>query len=138
MIVLVDDNEQVRRATAGLLRSLGYRTATFASAEEFMRSTQLHKTSCLITDVQMPGMTGIELQARLKAQGHRIPVIVMTAFPDDSVRDRAMQNGASGFLTKPFTMESLTVCLLRALGHQRTAPGSAGDHARPTAAHERG
>ena len=115
MIAIVDDDEGVCQATKSLLRSLGYRVATFTAAEEFLNSGQLHETSCLITDVQMPGMSGIELQARLKAEGHRIPVIVITAFPDDSVRDRAIQQGASGFLTKPFSQESLTACLDRAL-----------------------
>ena len=119
------------------MRALGHRVVTFASAEAFLRSSQLHETSCLITDVQMPGMTGIELQARLKAEGRCIPVIVMTAFADDRVRDRAMQNGASGFLTKPFTLESLSVCLVRALGHQRAAPGSVGDQASRAAGPER-
>ena len=115
MIAIVDDDEGVCQATGSLLRSLGYRVATFAAAEEFLKSDQLHETSCLITDVQMPGMSGIELQAHLKAEGHRIPVIVMTAFPNDGVRDRAIQQGASCFLTKPFSQESLTACLDRAL-----------------------
>ena len=115
MIAIVDDDEHVRQATGALLRSLGYRVATFAAAEEYLKSNQLHETLCLITDVQMPGMSGIELQAHLKAEGHQIPVIVITAFPDDRVRDRAIQHGASCFLTKPFSQESLTVCLDRAL-----------------------
>ena len=115
MIAIVDDDEYVRQATGGLLRSLGYRIATFATAEKFLNSGQLQEISCLITDVQMPGMSGLELQARLKAEAHRIPVIVMTAFPDDSVCDRATQQGASCFLTKPFSQETLTACLDRAL-----------------------
>ena len=115
LVAIVDDDEHVRQATGALLRSLGYRVATFGAAEEYLKSNQLHETSCLITDVQMPGMSGIELQAHLKAEGHRIPVIVITAFPDDGVRDRAVQHGATGFLTKPFSQESLTACLDRAL-----------------------
>ena len=111
MIAIVDDDEDVCQATKSLLRSLGYRVATFTAAEAFLKSGELHETSCLITDVQMPGMSGIELQARLKAEAQRIPVIVMTAFPDDSVRDRAVQQGALGFLTKPFSLEALTACL---------------------------
>ena len=91
LIAIVDDDEHVCQATKSLLRSLGYRVVTFAAAEEFLKSDQLQETSCLITDVQMPGMSGIELQAHLKAEAHRIPVIVMTAFPNDGVRDRAIQ-----------------------------------------------
>jgi len=122
MIAVVDDDEGVCRATKGLLRSLGHRVSTFAAAEAFLKSGQLHETSCLITDVQMPGMSGIDLQAHLKAEGHHIPVIVMTAFPDDRVRDRAMQNGAAGFLTKPLSQETLTGCLDRALRRERPGP----------------
>ena len=84
MIAIVDDDEAVCQATGSLLRSLGYRVATFLTAEEFLNSGQLREISCLITDVQMPGMSGIELQARLKAEGHPFPVIVITAFPDDA------------------------------------------------------
>jgi FixJ family two-component response regulator len=115
MIAIVDDDEDVCQATRSLLRSLGYRVATFLTAEEFLKSDQLREISCLITDVQMPGMSGIELQAHVKAEGYTFPVIVVTAFPNDGVRDRAMQNGASCFLTKPFSQESLTKHLDRAL-----------------------
>jgi FixJ family two-component response regulator len=115
MIAVVDDDEAVRRATGRLLKSLGYRVATFAGAEAFLNSGELHETSCLIADVHMPKMSGIELQVHLKADGHRFPVIVITAFPDDSVRDCAMQHGAFCFLRKPFSQESLTECLDRAL-----------------------
>ncbi len=94
MIAVVDDDKGVCRATRSLLRSLGRRVVTFTAPDAFLKSEELHETSCLITDVHMPGISGVELQARLKAEGHRIPVIVMTAFPDDRVRDRAMQNGA--------------------------------------------
>ena len=83
MIAIVDDDEDVRQATKSLLRSLGYRVATFATAEEFLNSDQLQEISCVITDVQMPGISGIELLARLKAEGHRFPVMVITAFPND-------------------------------------------------------
>jgi FixJ family two-component response regulator len=115
MIAIVDDDEGVCQATRSLLRSLGYQVSTFTAAEEFLNSGQLQETSCVITDVQMPGISGIELLARVKAEGHRFPVMVVTAFPDDRVRDRAMQHGASCFLTKPFSEESLTGCLDRAL-----------------------
>jgi FixJ family two-component response regulator len=114
-IAIVDDDEAVRKATGSLLRSLGHHIAIFATAQEFLNSAHLLETSCLITDVQMPGMSGIELQAHLKAEGRKFPVIVITAFPNDRVRERAMQNGASCVLTKPFSEETLTDCLDRAL-----------------------
>jgi FixJ family two-component response regulator len=115
MISIVDDDQAVRDATKALIRSLGYRVATFASAEEFLKSEWLHDTACLISDVQMPGVNGIELQDRLAASGHRIPIIFMTAFPDDRVRDRAMRSGAISFMSKPFSEANLIVCLDRAL-----------------------
>ena len=115
MISIVDDDDAVRNATRTLIRSLGYHVATFASAEEFLKSEQLHQTDCLISDVQMPGLSGIELQERLNANGHRIPMIFITAFPDDHVRDRAMRAGAVSFLSKPFNDANLIVCIDRAL-----------------------
>jgi FixJ family two-component response regulator len=115
MISIVDDDAAVRNATRTLIRSLGYAVATFASAEEFLRSDQLRQTACLITDVQMPGLNGIELQERLKAGGHRIPMIFVTAFPDERLRDRAMAGGAVSFMSKPFSDANLIVCLDRAL-----------------------
>ena len=115
MISIVDDDESVRNATKALIRSLGYRVATFASAEEFLASEKLQDTACLISDVQMPGLNGIELQDRLTASGHHIPIIFITAFADDRVRDRVMQSGAVSFMSKPFSEANLIVCLDRAL-----------------------
>ena len=115
MISIVDDDESVRNATRTLIRSVGYDVATFASAEEFLASEQLHRTACLISDVQMPGLSGIELQERLKTGGHQIPIIFITAFPDDRVRDCAMQAGAISFLSKPFNETHLIDSLDRAL-----------------------
>jgi FixJ family two-component response regulator len=115
MISIVDDDEAVRNATKALIRSLGYRAVTFSSAEEFLGSNRLHETSCLISDVHMPGVNGIELQDQLAARGHRIPIIFITAFPDDRARDRAMRSGAVSFLSKPYNDANLIVCLDRAL-----------------------
>ena len=115
IISIVDDDEAVRIATRALIRSLGYHVASFASAEDFLASEQINETSCLISDVQMPGLNGLELQARLKAGGHRIPIIFITAFPDDGVRHRAMQSGAISFMSKPFSNENLILSLDRAL-----------------------
>jgi FixJ family two-component response regulator len=107
MISIVDDDKSVREATKGLLRSHGYAAATFASAEDFLQSNQVHDTTCLISDVQMPGLSGVELQSRLIAQGHRTPMIFVTACPEENTRARALQSGAIGFLTKPFNEERL-------------------------------
>ena len=115
MISIVDDDESVRDATKGLVRSLGYVAATFASGEEFLNSDRVNDTSCLISDVQMPGLDGLELQSRLTAMGRRIPIIFVTAFPREQVRARALKAGAAGFLSKPYSDESLIVCLDRAL-----------------------
>jgi FixJ family two-component response regulator len=115
MISIVDDDRSVREAAKALIRSLGYRAATFASAEEFLESDHLHDTACLITDVQMPGMSGVDLQCHLAANGYCMPVILVTAYPEESVRARALDAGAFGFLSKPFSEESLIACLDRAL-----------------------
>jgi FixJ family two-component response regulator len=115
MISIVDDDDAVREATRALVRSLGHTATAFSSAEEFLNSDRLHETSCLITDVQMPGMTGIELQARLKSAGPHCPVIVVTASPDASLRARALAAGAVGVLGKPFSDETLIACLDGAL-----------------------
>jgi FixJ family two-component response regulator len=94
MISIVDDDESVREATKGLVRSLGYTAATFASAEDFLQSNQVNDTSCLITDVQMPGLSGVELQSQLIAQGNSTPMIFVTAFPEERTRARALKAGA--------------------------------------------
>jgi FixJ family two-component response regulator len=120
MISIVDDDKSVREAAKALVRSLGYATATFASAEEFLESGRLCDTACLITDVQMPGMSGVDLQSHLMANGHRTPVIFVTAYPEESVRVRALDAGAFGFLGKPFNEASLVACLNRALEHYRS------------------
>jgi FixJ family two-component response regulator len=115
MISIVDDDESVREATKALVRSLGYAAATFASAEEFLRSDRLRDTSCVIADVQMPGLSGIDLQQQLVAQGLALPVIFITAFPDERTRRRAIDAGAVDYLSKPFSDEQLVSCLDMAL-----------------------
>ena len=115
MIAIVDDDKAVREATETLLRSLGYHASTFGSANEFLQSEQVHDTSCLITDVQMPGLSGIDLQDRLIARGHRIPIIFITGYPDENVRIRAMKAGAVGFLSKPYNHDHLLGYLDKAL-----------------------
>jgi FixJ family two-component response regulator len=120
MIAIVDDDSSVREAAKTLIRSLGYATATFASAEEFLQSGHLPDTTCLITDVQMPGMSGVDLQDHIMANGHATPVIFVTAYPEASVRARALSAGAFGFLSKPFSEDSLIECLDRALQDYRS------------------
>ena len=115
MIAIVDDDEAVREAMKTLVRSLGYGASTFGSAEEFLKSEQVSDTSCLITDLQMPGLSGLDLQDRLIARGHRIPIIFITAYPDENVRTRAMKAGAVGFLSKPCNDDHLLGYLDKAL-----------------------
>ena len=103
---------------------MGYAAETFASAEEYLRSNRAADTACLISDIQMPGMNGADLQDRLIADGHHTPIIFVTAFPDEGIRARVMKAGAFGFLTKPFSDESLMACLDRALVGGRTGPAS--------------
>ena len=98
MITIVDDDRTVLIATSDLLKSLGYATATFASAEEFLQSGRMRETACLITDMQMPGMSGLDLQQHLVASGDTTPVIFVTAFPEESLRERALSAGAFGVL----------------------------------------
>ena len=115
MIAIVDDDVVVRGALKSLMRSLGHDASTFGSAEEFLNSEQFSRTSCLITDLHMPGLSGLDLQERLIAQGHRFPIIFLTAYPDEGVRMRAMKAGAVGFLTKPCNHDHLLDCLAKAL-----------------------
>jgi FixJ family two-component response regulator len=116
MIAIVDDDRPVREALERLVRTMGHDVSTFSSAEEFLKSEKLHQTACLITDVQMPGLTGIDLQDRLIAEGHHVPIIIMTGHPDNNVRARAMKAGAVGFLFKPLDTDRLIGCIEKALG----------------------
>ena len=113
--------ESVREAISALVRSLGYAVATFASAEDFLESDRVDDTSCLITDVQMPGLSGVELQSRLIADGRHMPIIGVTAHPEESIRTEMLRAGAIGFLSKPFNDECLIDCLTTALKSRATA-----------------
>lgn len=116
MISIIDDDESVRTATASLVRSLGFTTRTFGSAEAFLHSPHLLDTDCVITDVQMPGMSGIELQAKLRAIGNPTPLIFITAFPEERIRRQVTAAGAIGFLSKPFDGREMIECINLALG----------------------
>ena len=118
-ISIIDDDESMRYAVKSLVTSLGLIACTFASAEEFLRSPRLDDISCLITDVQMPGLNGVELQRLLLAQGRRTPIIFMTAFPEERTRTRAIEAGALGFLSKPFERETLIELIDKAAGKER-------------------
>jgi FixJ family two-component response regulator len=121
-ISVIDDDASVRAATNNLLRSHGYTVHTFASAEEFLRSAHLNDTSCVIADVQMPVMSGLDLLALMRTQGYDAPFIFITAFPDESLRARALKAGAMCFLAKPFAGPTLIKHLDAALeGHRRGA-----------------
>ena len=111
LIAIVDDDASVREALRALMRSLGYAVETFASGEDLLGSQIVDRTSCLIADVQMPGMTGLELQAGLAAAGKAVPTVLITAYPDDGTRSRALAAGAIGFLAKPFSEHDLLHCL---------------------------
>lgn len=115
MISIIDDDESIREATRGLVRSLGYQAAAFQSAEDFLRSEGLDSTSCVITDIQMPGLSGLDLQDRLRGEGRSTPVIFITAYPQERAKARAMKAGAIGFLGKPFDDAALIACLDKAL-----------------------
>jgi FixJ family two-component response regulator len=107
IVSIIDDDQEVRHAVQRLMRSRGFVTRAFASAEEFLQSPSLHETACVISDIQMPGMTGMELHDFMLKQGPRLPVIFLTAFPDERIEKRALQAGALGFLTKPFDAKTL-------------------------------
>jgi FixJ family two-component response regulator len=115
MISIVDDDESMRNAAASLMRSAGYAPRAFPSAEEFLNSEHVHDTACLIADIQMPGMTGLELHREIVQSGNPIPTVLITAFPDEQTRERALAAGVVGYLTKPFADNELLVCIQSAL-----------------------
>ena len=115
VIAVVDDDESVREAVAGLVKSLGYGAVAFAGAEEFLNFERRPQVACLIADVQMPGMTGPDLYNRLVEAGEPIPTILITAYPDQVTRSRALKNGVMGYLSKPFREEDLIACIASAL-----------------------
>ena len=107
LVAIVDDDDLMRGALQGMLKSVGLPAQAFASAEEFLTSGQQHQTACLIADIRMPGMSGLELQAKLNAERCRIPTIFITAHGDEKMRMQALRAGAVEFLAKPFDDEAL-------------------------------
>jgi FixJ family two-component response regulator len=117
LITIVDDDVMICEATKDLVEAFGFNARTFTSAGEFLNSDCVSSTACLISDVQMPGMNGLQLHRKLITSGRHIPVIFITAFPDERVRKRAVGAGAVCYLSKPFDGESLLSCIRSALGY---------------------
>jgi len=115
LISIVDDDALARDGISELVESLGYRAVTFSAAEYFLRSDVIAETTCLITDMQMPGLNGLELQEALQSLGHQTPAVVITAYPNEKHRTRALENGAVGYLSKPFDEQMLIECLTVAI-----------------------
>lgn len=107
LVFIVDDDESLRRALRNLFRSVGFRVETFASAEAFLESIHQEETSCLVLDLRMPGMNGLELLSHLSGTGSRIPAVILTAHSDDEARQRSLESGAVAFLSKPFSGKAL-------------------------------
>jgi FixJ family two-component response regulator len=118
VISVVDDDASVRAAADNLLSSHGYMVHTFASAEDFLRSARLEDTSFVVADVQMPGISGLDLLTEVRRRGNHTPFIFITAFPDQSVRARALKAGAVGLLEKPFACSTLIDCIQAVLNRK--------------------
>ena len=122
IVMIVDDDESVRRAARRLIKSFGFAVETFASAEDFLTSGRLPQTACLVLDVQMPGLNGLELQSRLISDGNQVPIIFITAFSDESARDQALRAGALSYLVKPFEETDLLNAINLALQRHDNPP----------------
>jgi FixJ family two-component response regulator len=115
LISIIDDDESVREGTTDLIKAMGFVAAAFQRADDFLNSHHLRSTSCLIADVRMPGMTGLELHNRLVGSGNSIPTILITAFPNDRDRARALRAGVVCYLAKPYKDDDLLACIRSAL-----------------------
>ena len=124
VISIVDDYEPMREGITDVVGALGYSAASFASGEDFLNSDRVDDTSCLIADVCMPGMTGIELHSRLVAAGKAIPTVLITGYPDKGFRSGALSAGVICFLKKPFSDSDFLDCIRLALYHSRPAGNS--------------
>ena len=115
LIAVVDDDASVRLATVDLLASVGFASEVFEAAEDYLRSNAASRTACLILDVRMPGLNGLELQRLLADQGRSVPIIFITSYPNERVRRRAIRGGAICYLSKPYGEEELLGCIRLAL-----------------------
>lgn len=123
LISIIDDDQSFRESMRRLVKSLGYGVAVFPSAAEFLASPRLSSTTCLVADVHMPAMTGIELYSHLRSTGHSIPTILVTAYPDERVQERMLNMGVGCYLRKPLEEATLIDCLRSAI-----ASGTRGAH----------
>jgi len=124
LISIVEDDQHFRESMSELMSSLGYTVEAFPSAESFLASPLLAETACLVADVHMPGMTGVELNRRLIHAGHQIPMILVTAYPDEVTRNRALKDGVVCYLSKPVDDEHLKRCIRSVLQSERVAKGA--------------
>ena len=115
LVAIVDDDKSIRNATQDLLKAAGFSTATFEDAESFLGSASRVSVSCVVADMRMPGMTGLELYQALVASGHRIPTVIITAHPEEIAQARTREAGITCYLTKPFTPDELLQCVSEAL-----------------------
>jgi FixJ family two-component response regulator len=120
LIAIVDDDEAVRNAIKGLMRSVGFTAEVFPSAEDFLSGADVSSVGCLIADVNMPAMSGLDLHQRLSLSGKAFPTVLITAYPSDNIRDRAAQSGVLCYLIKPFDEQDLLNCIVRAFGGGET------------------
>ena len=119
VVSIVDDDASLRRSVRNLLTSVGFRVETFESAEAFLQSSHRQNTGCMVLDLRMPGVDGLELLRHLAATGDRIPTVILTAHGDDDLRDRTLQSGAVAFLSKPFHADVLLDAVKTAMGRGR-------------------
>ncbi len=121
-IAIVDDDAAIRNALSSLLRSMGYAARLFPTADAFLADESQPPPDCVLTDVQMPGMNGLQLQAEIRRRRPDLPVIVITAFPSEAMRDQALAAGARHFLNKPVSAETVASCIQQALARPETLP----------------
>jgi FixJ family two-component response regulator len=119
IVAIIDDDASLRKALAAIVRSVDLMAYPFASSQEFLECPELHETACIIADVQMPEMTGLELQHFLRSKSLNIPIILITAYPNGSIRDQALRAGVVGFFDKPFNSSKLIACLQQAIRTKR-------------------
>jgi FixJ family two-component response regulator len=124
LIAIVDDDQSMREATKGLMRSLGFDAEAFSSADDFLKFPHLRRTACLVTDIHMPGMSGLDLHRRLVALGESIPTVLITAYPNDNLGARGLGPDIVGYLAKPFGEQDLLNCIRCALARGSDGKGT--------------
>jgi FixJ family two-component response regulator len=122
LILIVDDDDGPRNAIKGLMRALGFRAEAYGTAEDLLKSDRLRRAACIIADMQMPQMSGLEMHSRLVGSGISIPTVLITAYPEDSGRTRALEAGIICYLTKPFSKNDLLACIHSALDRGAAGP----------------